>query len=221
MKEPYKYKTLVADSQFLVAEALEKTVRESEEYIFAGRVSASLELERVLREVHVDILITDFNLAGSSGYHQLGVLLGKYPELRVLFLTNGITRTGLAELSGIGIINIVYKTVKKKELFTAINATANREKYYSPGIYDILMNADENRNGSGDKAMLTTAEREIVRLIASGLTTKEIAVKRNVSFHTVMAQRKNIFFKLGVKSISELVVYAMKAGITDNIEYYI
>ncbi len=139
MKEPYKYKTLVADSQFLVAEALEKIVRESEEYIFAGRVSASLELERVLREVHVDI----------------------------------------------------------------------------------LMNADENRNESGDKATLTTAEREIVRLIASGLTTKEIAVKRNVSFHTVMAQRKNIFFKLGVKSISELVVYAMKAGITDNIEYYI
>ena len=180
-----------------------------------------IELEQALREVHVDILITDFNLNGSSGYHQLGVLLGKYPELRVLFLTNGITRNGLSELSGIGIINIIYKTVAKKELFTAINSTANREKYYSAEVYDILMNAEGNKSGSLDKVTLTTTEREIVRLIVSGLTTKEIAAKRNVSFHTIMAHRKNIFSKLGVKNVSELVVYAMKAGITDNIEYYI
>lgn len=78
------------------------------------------------------------------------------------------------------------------------------------------------RKANGEETHhLTTTETEVVKLIAEGKTTKEIAAQKNISFHTVMTHRKNIFRKLGVNSSSELIMYAIRAGWIDNIEYYI
>ena len=70
-------------------------------------------------------------------------------------------------------------------------------------------------------ALLTPAERSILKEIALGKTTKEIAAERNLSFHTVNSHRKNIFRKLSVNNAHEATKYAMKAGIVDLVEYYI
>ena len=68
---------------------------------------------------------------------------------------------------------------------------------------------------------LTVTEQEILKEIAMGKTTKEIAAKRFVSSHTIMTHRKNIFRKLNVNNIHEATKYAMRAGIVDMAEYYI
>ena len=72
-----------------------------------------------------------------------------------------------------------------------------------------------------DTVHLTGSEIEIVRLIAGGLTTKEIASRKNISFHTVNTHRKNIFRKMDVSNASELIIQSIKAGWIDNIEYFI
>jgi len=72
-----------------------------------------------------------------------------------------------------------------------------------------------------ETGQLTNSEIEIVRMIAQGLTTKEIAVKKFLSFHTIMTHRKNILRKVGVSNASELIMYAIKTGIIDTIEYHI
>ena len=69
--------------------------------------------------------------------------------------------------------------------------------------------------------LLTPAERSVLKEIALGKTTKEIAAEKNLSFHTVNSHRKNIFRKLGVNNVHEATKYAMKAGIGDLVEYYI
>ena len=69
--------------------------------------------------------------------------------------------------------------------------------------------------------LLTPAERSVLKEIALGKTTKEIAAEKNLSFHTVNSHRKNIFRKLGVNNVHEATKYAMKAGIVDLVEYYI
>ena len=68
---------------------------------------------------------------------------------------------------------------------------------------------------------LTPTETEILRDIALGLTTREIAEKRYSSFHTVNTHRKNIFRKLGVNNVHEATKYALRAGLIDSAEYYI
>ena len=83
------------------------------------------------------------------------------------------------------------------------------------------MDQVENKYVIEDPKYLTVSEIEIVKLIANGLTTKEIAAKRNISYHTVNTHRKNIFKKVEVSNASELIILAIKAGWIDNIEYYI
>ena len=68
---------------------------------------------------------------------------------------------------------------------------------------------------------LTPTETEILRDIALGLTTREIAEKRFSSFHTVNTHRKNIFRKIGVNNVHEATRYALRAGLVDSAEYYI
>ena len=68
---------------------------------------------------------------------------------------------------------------------------------------------------------LTPTETEILRDVALGLTTREIAEKRYSSFHTVNTHRKNIFRKIGVNNVHEATRYALRAGLVDSAEYYI
>ena len=72
-----------------------------------------------------------------------------------------------------------------------------------------------------EKVKLTQTETEILKDIALGMTTKEIADKRFSSFHTVNTHRKNIFRKLGVNNVHEATKYALRAGLVDSAEYYI
>ena len=93
--------------------------------------------------------------------------------------------------------------------------------YYTPDLLDLVVDNSEVPQIDEESRNLTHSEIEIVKLIASGYTTKEIAGQRNVSFHTVNTHRKNIFRKLGVNNASELIMQAIKSGWIDNIEYYI
>ena len=72
-----------------------------------------------------------------------------------------------------------------------------------------------------DTVKLTKTETEILKCIALGMTTKEIAERRFSSFHTINTHRKNIFRKLGVNNVHEATKYALRAGLIDSAEYYI
>ena len=97
----------------------------------------------------------------------------------------------------------------------------NGKKYYSDEILDLFLDLSVTKFSADAQKHLTASEIEIVKLIAEGLTTKQIASKRNISYHTVNTHRKNIFKKVEVSNTSELIMHAIKAGWIDNIEYYI
>ena len=125
------------------------------------------------------------------------------------------------EFTHLGIKNIIDKNVDKEELFSAMEAALKNKKYYSENILDLLTESELNYNKATEIAHLTPTEIEIVKLIAQGLTAKEIASRKHISFHTVMSHRKNIFKKLSINNSPELIMYAIRTGLIDNIEYYI
>ena len=144
-----------------------------------------------------------------------------FPDLTFLILTNSISKVEFTELSKIGIKNIIYKTADRDEILAAVDAALRGKKYFSEEILDLIIELGENRSVPEEPTHLTASEIEIVRLIAGGLTTKEIATKKNISFHTVNTHRKNIFRKMGIFNASELIIHAIKSGWIDNIEYFI
>lgn len=213
---------LIADNHFLVTEALAYILRDLDEYEFLGVVKSVHELKHALaRNAHTRLLITDYYLIDFNGMDDLKSLLTTYANLRILILTNQVKPLEVAEFSKMGVNNIIYKTADRNELFRAIQYTLEGKKYYSDEVLDLLVHNNNQPDEVKAPSGLTPAETEITRLIANGMTTKAIAAHKNISFHTVMSHRKNIFRKLNVKNSSELTRFAIHTGLIDNIEYYI
>jgi DNA-binding NarL/FixJ family response regulator len=214
-------KIIIADSQFLVVETLKTLLAAEGKYTVESIVTSKYELYKTLEKNPCNLLITDFNLVDYESIDDLQEVKRKFPELTILVLTNNVAKAEFAVLSKIGIKNIIYKTADREEVLAAVDAALKGRKYFAEEILDIILELNENKSVPEEPVHLTNSEIEIVRLISGGLTTKEIAFQKNISFHTVNTHRKNIFRKMGVTNASELIIQAIKAGWIDNIEYFI
>lgn len=215
------YNLIIADSQFLIVQALKSLIGADKRYALAGVASSRHELDKFMENGRGNLLITDFANIDYDGIGDLKIIRGLYPQIPVLILTNSITKGEFAALTKIGIRNIIYKTADKEEIFSAIESALKSKKFYSDEILDLFFENNDTKYIPEDPKYLTASEIEIVKLIADGLTTKEIALRKNISHHTVNTHRKNIFRKVEVSNASELIMHAIKAGWINNIEYYI
>ena len=222
MKKPEKtVKILIADSQYLVTESLRLILQEGGRYYVNKVVTEKNDLVNTLNLNDTSVLIIDPALVDITGLSELKEIKCNFPDLKLLIVTNSVSKKELHEFNTIGINNIILKTEGKDEIIEALNATINGKKHYSNELLDLLFEPNERKFTGEETGQLTNSELEIVRLIAEGLTTKEIAARKFISFHTVISHRKNIFRKLGVTSISELIMYSIKAGWINTIEYHI
>lgn len=215
------YNLIIADSQFLIVQALRSLIGADKRYTLAGVAASRNELDKFLENGRGNLLITDFANIDYDGIGDLKIIRENYPQLPLLILTNSITKGEFAALTKIGVRNIIYKTADKEEIFSAIESALKSKKFYSDEILDLFFENNDNKYIPEDPKYLTASEIEIVKLIADGLTTKEIAIRKNISHHTVNTHRKNIFRKVEVSNASELIMHAIKAGWINNIEYYI
>ncbi len=216
-----KQNIIIADTQILITESLKALLKDSTNYKVLAITDNVEDLKKLLDRQETSLLITDFTLFDEEGANGLLQLNTDFPKTRILILTNYINRNELKELDLLGIKNIIYKTTSIEELFLCIDAAIKNRKYYCSDVLDLLMDNKE-KNEVSETLRLTPTEIETVKLIANGLTTKEIAEKKHVSFHTVVSHRKNIFRKLNINNASELVMFAVRTGIiSDNIDYYI
>ncbi|NTV67535.1 MAG: response regulator transcription factor [Chlorobaculum sp.] len=214
--ETDKSTILIADSQYLTTAALSSLLLEKGYAVESA--GSRHELIGMLKSHEVSLLVTDYILYDYRSINDLKEIAASQPDVPVLVICNSINPMQIRELDLAGIRNIALKTDDRTELLHAIATALKKKKAYTGSVLDILLKQD----GPAQEAnLLTSSEIEIVRLISSGLSTKEIAVKKHISFHTVMTHRKNIFRKLGVSSSQEMMLYAIKAGLIDNIEYHI
>jgi DNA-binding NarL/FixJ family response regulator len=214
-------RVLIADSQFLITESLKHILLEDMRFQVSNVVMEKRELTRELASGDIALLILDPSFIELSSFAELKEIIISYPHLQLLVITNGLTRNEMMELNNQGINDIILKTAGRDEIFEALSATLKGKKYYSSELLDLLFDPGEKKNTAEETGQLTISEMEIVRLISQGLTTKEIASRKYISFHTVITHRKNIFRKLGVSSVSELIMYALRTGWINIIEYHI
>jgi DNA-binding NarL/FixJ family response regulator len=182
-------KIIIADTQYLVTEALKSLLENDERFLSLQIVGSQFELLKSLEKDSCQLLITDFALFDYDSVDDLLMIRQKFPATALLILTNSISKTEFSEFSKIGIKNILYKTADREEIFTAIDATLRGKKFYSEEILDLIMESGENKPVLEEIVQLTVSEIEIVRLIAAGKTTKEIAKDKCISFHTVNTHR--------------------------------
>jgi DNA-binding NarL/FixJ family response regulator len=219
--DPLVKQIIIADKQYLIARSLAELTEEKLDLTVREIVSSRRDLERTLALEPLALLIIDVNHFDFERIADLKKILSLNSSVPILVLTNSLTRDNLTDLNSIGIKNILLKTAGEEELLAAIGHALRGKKYYGQEVMEILMESGEWKKVAQESTSLTVAEIEIVKLIAEGMTTKEIALRKHVSFHTIMTHRKNIFRKVKVNNASELVMFAIRAGIIDIIEYQI
>ena len=200
---------LIADDHPVFLESLSLLVGRIPGYTVVGKVGNGHEVLEYLGHSPVDMVLTDIQMPGMGGIELIGELRRLYPKVRVLMLTMlEDTETIKAALKA-GAAGYVFKSASLQEFTKALNTVAAGSKFYSE---EVMVRVLES-TGAGGGESLTDRELEIVRLIASGLKSSEIAKRLFISVNTVETHRKNIFSKTGVKNAVGLSQYARKHGI--------
>jgi len=216
-----KRPVIIADSQFLVTETLRHLLEGEGFFRVAGITASKAEVVKLCRNEPDALIIIDPQNCDILRAEELASLQTFSPDRAILVLTHTVTPGLVKAYSKAGIRNVILKNAGKEEILEAVSAACAGKKYYSGEIIDLLLAGSGTVSPALHHFRLTETEKEIVRLIAYGCTTKEIAGRKNISFHTVVSHRKNIFRKLGVSHVSELVLFASRNGLTESPEYYI
>ena len=182
------------------------------------------ELIQQLRLYPQAVVILDYTLFDFAGADELIVLQERFKEADWILFSDELSINFLRQvLFSSMAFGVVLKDNSKEEILSALQCASRKERFIRNHVSNLLLSGSSvapARPVPKDD-LLTPAERSILKEIALGKTTKEIAAERNLSFHTVNSHRKNIFRKLGVNNAHEATKYAMKAGIVDLVEYYI
>lgn len=166
------------------------------------------------------VVILDYTLFDINDVEELIILHTRFVKLRWLMFSDELSLDFVRRLIGeSGKFSILLKESPLAEIREAIMQCLNGRRYICQRMAEMLLVPSEQT--ASDDVKLTPTETEILKDIALGMTTREIAAKRFSSFHTVNTHRKNIFRKLGVNNVHEATVYALRAGLVDSAEYYI
>lgn len=154
-----------------------------------------------------DVILTDIQMPVKDGIEATKEIHKLFPQIKIIALTMLNESMFIKKMLEAGASGYVLKTIDKEELINVIRKVAVGEKHFSAEVTAQLMN---NFSQKSPLDILTKREKEILGLIAQGLTDKEIAEKVFLSPLTVTTHRKNILSKLGLKNKVELTRFALE-----------
>ncbi|MDD4514540.1 response regulator transcription factor [Massilibacteroides sp.] len=167
------------------------------------------------------VVMLDYSLFDLNSIEELFIIQERFKKAQwVLFceyLSDDFIRRIVFSSEAFG---VVLKDASLEEIQASILYALRSERYVCNRISNMLLNRKIEHEPK-EQPVLTATEIEILKAIALGKTTKEIAAERFSSVHTITTHRKNIFRKLEVNNIHEATKYALRAGIVDSAEYYI
>jgi DNA-binding NarL/FixJ family response regulator len=212
---------LLADKQDITKAGLMYISSQIEDLDITCRsVEDKTELIELLKQKPDSVVVLDYTLFDINDIDELEILGERFPLAQwVLFsveLSLEFVRRAIAVSP---CFSILLKESTLHEIRECLQYACRGQRYICQRVTELLL-APQTKRVEED-VRLTKTETEILKDIALGLTTKEIADRRFSSFHTVNTHRKNIFRKLGVNTVHEATKYALRAGLVDSAEYYI
>jgi DNA-binding NarL/FixJ family response regulator len=204
----------IADSHFLSRKGLAVLLNENKDFTLLAEALSTSDLVNQSRFYKPDLIIIDYTSANFS-LSGLEQIVKKYPEAKLLAITDVQSNSVIAKALNIGITSHLLKDCDQDEIVEAIYKTAKGEQFMCGKIVLNVMDDKTVSNTEYTCEGLNISEREmeIIRLIAEGLSNKEVADKLFLSTHTVTTHRKNIMNKLGVNNTAGLVLFAVRENI--------
>lgn len=209
----------IADKQDITRAGLMYIIDEHEGMSFQTAEDKASLIE-LLKQQRESIVVVDYTLFDINDLDELEILSLRFPQVHwILFSTDLSTDFVRSLIARSDHFSILLKDSSLYEIKDCLRHAMRRQRYICQHMTEMLLTPE--RPAATEEVKLTRTETEILKDIAMGMTTREIAEKRISSFHTVNTHRKNIFHKLGVNNVHEATKYALRSGLVDAAEYYI
>ncbi|NWF98246.1 MAG: response regulator transcription factor [Nitrospirae bacterium] len=202
---------VIADDHQIFRQGLVKMLKDVSDFNIIGETGNGTQALEIIIKTKPDIAILDISLPDLNGFEIAAAIQKKGVSTRVIFLTmhnDSITAKKAIQSFGDG---YVIKDNAFEDLLYAIKSVRAGGKFISPSVSNKLINVGAPAESL--QIVLTEREKQILSLIASGLTNRQIADKLFISMKTVETHRNRILQKLGVHTTADMVRYAIKSGL--------
>ena len=209
MSQPHEFTAIIADDHTMLRDGIRQILNDIGGIKVVGEASDGLQAISLVRQLKPTLLTLDIAMPYAQGIEIYGEVRRWSPDTRIVVVT-GMTSIGLmSELVSSGVDGLFAKNSDPAQLRDAIPLVLRGGKVIAKDVIEKLEQIDE-------PSVLTTRERQILSLIATGTSNREIAERLGVSFKTVDNHRTNLMRKLNVHSVAELLSYALREGLLDT-----
>ncbi|MGZ3749757.1 MAG: response regulator [Bacteroidia bacterium] len=200
-----KTKVFITDDHPLVVEGLKNILENEANIEVVGLSNTGRETVLLVQKTKPDILFLDINLPDISGIEVCRQLQQSQPKVKCIALSTFNDNSYVSRMLSAGAKGYLLKNSEKKDIINCINKVMQSETF---------VNVHFSNTGKNDAELFVTRrEKEVLSLIAEGLTNNDIAEQLNLSVTTVNTHRKNLLFKFKVNNTASLVMQATKAGV--------
>ena len=206
-------KIVICEDHRIVYDGLELLLKQSKEFVLVGYAQIGKELPTLLTKAKPDVLILDLNLPDIDGFALLRDIRTTNQDLKVIILTMYHDGFLIEKAKNEGANAYLLKNSSNEELLSALRGVEAGEFFVTDIIQEEIERKKVYRDRFAQKMKLTRREIEVIQRLARGFNTAEIADQLFLSPHTIETHRKNIFRKLEINSIADLVRFAHDNGI--------
>lgn len=208
---------ILADDHKIVREGLKNLLSSEWDIEIIGEAENGREALNLVNEKKPDIIIMDIGMPELNGIEAAKKIKAESPETKIIALSMHSDKQFVTGMLRSGASGYLLKDCAVDELVDAIRTVMDKKVYLSSDISGILVNELMNKlpeNEDLNSSELSDREKEVLQLMAEGISTKEIAAKLFISVKTVESHRKNIMTKLDLHTVPELTKYAIRSGLT-------
>ena len=197
----------IVDDHYLVIEGIRSLLQNERELLWSGHAMNAASCLAFLQSNQPDVILMDISMPDMSGIDLCKIVKKRYPSVSVIALSTFNQLSFIQKMMDNGASGYVLKNATRDELLQAIATVMKGGLYVSDEVAKTMRQPDQ------EKVVLTRREKEVLALIAEGLTNQEIAKQLFVSVTTVDTHRKNLLAKFEVKNTATLINRATKAGL--------
>lgn len=204
-----KHRILIADDHSMVRDGVKNLVSQNKELIVVGEAASGAQVLELFDSLKPDLLIMDISMPDMNGMEVSKQILANNPQANIVILSMYDDEDYISRCLEYGVKGYVIKNESGSELDYAIRSVLSGKNYFSRQAQDVIFRKYSNnvakKKQREDQVKLTKREIEIIKLIAEGMTSQEMADKLFISPRTVETHRANLMKKIGVKNAIELV----------------
>lgn len=207
---------LVCDDYFLIREGVKAAVKVAPDLEVIGEADSAEDAIRLVADLLPDVVIMDILLPGMNGIEATRLIKDSHPSVAVVVLTRFDDAEHILQIYRAGASAYLVKAVRAEELLTTIRAVTNGGVVLHSHVADAVIQSfsrSQEVPSIPSRARLSTREMEVLRLVARGLSNKEIARELGISLRTAQNHMANIFHKLELNDRVSAAVYAVQQGL--------